>query len=362
MLMWENLRRLSSYVVIRGLLLFFTVVVAVWLIILVANLGGAMDKIIESQIKEQVGAMFQNPDLQQLPEAEKRKLYDQHVEILKKQYGLDRPFIERAFRYLLNGITLNLGYADKITSDTGSKQVRLILVERLPYTLLLWGPSQLFLFVFSVFMALVLSRRYGSLLDRITVMLAPTSAPPAWFYGILLILVFASMLRVLPYGGVVDPIPPPTRLGYALSVVKHMILPVFSVIIGALFVTIYNWRTFFLIYSSEDYVELAKAKGLSSRAIERKYILRPTLPPIITSFALMLISVWMGGIITETVFSWPGLGRMLYEAIGHADTPVIVGANVIYGYLLAISVFLLDILYAILDPRVRMGAAGGQKL
>lgn len=359
--MLENVRRLGSYMVVRGVLLFFTVVVAIWLIILVANMGGAMDKILESQIKEQVGVMLQNPDIQQLPEAERRKLYDQQVEILRRQYGLDRPFIERATRYLLNGVTLNFGFADKLTSDTGSKQVRLILLERLPHTLLLWGTAQLLLFFASVFVALMLSRRYGSLVDRLMVSLAPVSAPPAWFFGILLILIFASVLKLLPYGGFVDAPPPSTLLGYVASVLRHMVLPVLAVIIGQIFSTIYSWRTFFLIYSSEDYVELARAKGLPGRTIERRYILRPTLPPIITQFAMMLIGLWMGGIITETVFAWPGLGRRLYEAIGQNDTPVIVGANVIYGYLLAISVFFLDILYAALDPRVRLGAAGGQK-
>ncbi|MCS7216634.1 MAG: ABC transporter permease [Candidatus Bipolaricaulota bacterium] len=360
--MLENLRRVGIYVAVRGFLLFFTVVVAIWLVILIANMGGVMDKIIESQIREQVGLMFLNPDLQQLPEAMRRELYDRQVEILRRQYGLDRPFYERAARYLLNGITLNFGMAEKLTSDTGSKQVRLILVERLPHTLLLWGTGQLLLFFASVFFALILSRRYGSLADRLVVALAPTSAPPAWFYGILLILVFASLLKVLPYGGFVDAPPPPTRLGYVLSVLKHMILPVLAVFVNAIFASIYNWRTFFLIYSSEDYVELARAKGLPGRTLERRYILRPTLPPIVTNFTMSMIAVWMGGIITETVFSWPGLGRRLYEAIGQNDTPVIVGANVIYGYLLAISVFFLDILYAVLDPRVRVGAAGGQRL
>lgn len=360
--MRDNLRRLATYAGVRALLLFLTVVVAVWLIILIANMGGAMDQIIDSMIREQVGAMMQNPDIQQLPEAERRKFYDQQVELLRAQYGLDRPFIERALQHLLNGITMNLGYADRMQSDTGSRQVRLILVERLPYTLLLWGTAQFILFFGSVFLALVLSRRYGSTLDRAVVLLAPTSAPPAWFYGIILILIFASLLRVLPYGGYIDPMAPPTLLGRTLSVLKHMILPVSAVVIGALFATIYSWRTFFLIYSSEDYVELARAKGLSSRAIERRYILRPTLPPIVTSFAMMLIGVWMGGVITETVFAWPGLGRMLYSAISGNETAVIVGANVIYGYLLAMTVFLLDILYAALDPRVRIGAAGGQRL
>jgi peptide/nickel transport system permease protein len=242
-----------------------------------------------------------------------------------------------------------------MTSDSGSNQVRLILVERLPHTLLLWGVADLLVFFVSVFLALALSRRYGSLVDRLSVALAPVSTPPIWFYGILLILLFASALRVLPYGGFVDAPPPPTTLGYALSVAKHMVLPVLSVFIALIFSSLYSWRTFFLIYSSEDYVEMAKAKGLSSRAIERRYILRPTLPPIVTSFSMMMISLWMGGIVTETVFAWPGLGRLLYDAIQHVDTPVIVGSNVIYGYLLAITVLLLDFAYAALDPRVRLG-------
>ena len=96
---------------------------------------------------------------------------------------------------------------------------------------------------------------------------------------------------------------------------------------------------------------MAKAKGLTSRDIERRYILRPTLPTIITSFALLLIALWTGAPIFETVFNWPGLGRTLFQAIGLFDTPVIVGSTVIYAYLLAITVFLLDFIYALVDPR-----------
>ena len=95
---------------------------------------------------------------------------------------------------------------------------------------------------------------------------------------------------------------------------------------------------------------------MSDRAIERRYILRPTLPTIITSFLLMVIGMWMGAPIFETVFNWPGLGRALYEAVGYYDVPVIVGSTVIFAYLLAITVYLLDILYAIVDPRVRVGS------
>jgi peptide/nickel transport system permease protein len=102
---------------------------------------------------------------------------------------------------------------------------------------------------------------------------------------------------------------------------------------------------------------MAKAKGLPARDVERRYILRPTLPTIITQFALLLIAVWTGAIVTETVFQWPGLGRTFYQAIGLYDTPVIVGLTIIYAYLLAITVFMLDFVYALVDPRVKVGGS-----
>jgi peptide/nickel transport system permease protein len=247
-----------------------------------------------------------------------------------------------------------------MNSDTGSRTVRLIILERLPPTLLLMGTSNLFLFFGSVFLALGLSRRYGSLLDRAIIALSPTSAAPGWFYGIFAILIFAALLKVLPFGGMVSAPPPETTVEYALSVLQHLILPAGSLIISALFLSIYNWRTFFLIYSSEDYVDMAKAKGLTSRDIERRYILRPTLPTIVTSFALLLIGLWTGAIITETVFNWPGLGRTILRAVNLYDTPVIVATTIIYAYLLAITVFILDFVYALVDPRVKIGQGGSR--
>jgi len=206
---------------------------------------------------------------------------------------------------------------------------------------------------------LFLSRHYGSWLDRIVIAMAPSSSIPAWFYGIFLILFFASILHILPFGGMVDAPVPETLPAYIGSLLKHMILPMSALLIHSIFIAIYNWRTFFLIYSSEDYVDMAKAKGLTSRTIERQYILRPTLPPIVTSFAFTLVYLWQGAIILETVFAWPGLGRLLYQAINLFDVPVIVGNTVLIAYLLVTSVFLLDIIYALLDPRVKVG--GGER-
>jgi peptide/nickel transport system permease protein len=195
-------------------------------------------------------------------------------------------------------------------------------------------------------------------LDKFIIGMAPTSSAPAWFYGMLLILIFAAVLGWLPFGGMVAAPPPQDTLARILSIAKHMILPVTALLISSIFSGAYSRRTFFLIYSSEDYVEMAKAKGLSDREIERRYVLRPTLPTIITSFMLTIISLWTGAIVFETVFNWPGIGRLTQQAINLFDTPVIVATTVIYAYLLALTIFLLDIIYSLVDPRVKIGGGG----
>lgn len=349
--------RLLRYSLVRLVSLFATVVVGVFLTIMIANMGGYVDEIMRAQIRENVTiAVASNPANQTLDPDIRRQLVLERIAQEERRLGLDQPLILRSMKYLVNALTLDLGRAQNMTSDTGSKQVREIILNRLPSTLLLMGSANLVLFISSILIALNLSRHYGSFWDKLVIALSPTSSAPPWFYGIFLILIFAAVLKVLPFGGMVSAPPPDNKFEYGLSVLKHLILPASSLIISALFLSIYNYRTFFLIYSSEDYVEMAKAKGLPDRDIERNYILRPTLPTIITNFALLLIGLWTGAIITETVFLWPGLGRTLFKAIGLYDTPVIVASTIIFAYLLAITVFLLDFIYAMVDPRVKIGS------
>jgi peptide/nickel transport system permease protein len=349
--------RVARYILVRLFTLMITVVIAIYLTILIANLGGYVDTIMKNEIQDNVNQAFaSNHAAQAMDPVQRKKLIEETIAQQEQRMGLDTPVAVRTVNYLINGLSLNLGRAINMTSDNGSKTVRLILLERLPATLLLMGSSELFLFFSSVLLALSLSRHYGSFWDKLVIALSPTSSPPPWFYGIFLILIFASVFKMLPFGGIVDSPPPDNPFSFALSVLKHLILPASSLVISGFFLSIYNWRTFFLIYSSEDYVEMAKAKGLPARDIENRYILRPTLPAIVTNFALVLIGVWSGAIITETVFLWPGLGRTLYTAIGLYDTPVIVGSTIVYAYLLAITVFLLDFVYVLVDPRVKVGS------
>jgi len=353
--------RMAKYTAFRLVTMMITVTIGVYLTILIANMGGYVDTIMRNEIRDNTTqSMIANPAFRNLAPEVRAKLIQEKIASQEERLGLNQPFVIRSVRYLRNALTLNLGRALNMTSDNGSKEVRLIILERLPATLLLAGTSELILFFGSVFIALSLSRKYGSWLDKLTIALSPTSAAPPWFYGIFFILIFAAVFRILPFGGLVDSPPPDNTFNYGLNILKHLILPASSIIASAMFLSIYHYRTFFLIYSSEDYVEMAKAKGLPPRDVERRYILRPTLPTIITDFALLVIALWTGFTITETVFLWPGLGITIFRAIGLYDTPVIVGSTIIYAYLLAFTVFLLEFVYALVDPRVKVGSGSSQ--
>ncbi len=353
--------RVIKYTGVRLVVLFITVVIAIYLTILIANMGGYVDTMMRSEIEYNVTQVVAtNPANRNMTSEQKKLMTEQLISLEIKRRHLDQPLALRNATYLVDALTLNLGHATNMVSDTGSRTVRLILLERLPATLLLMGTAELFLFFSSLFLALTLSRQYGSFWDKFVIAMTPTSSAPGWFYGIFMILIFAAILKIMPFSGLVSTPPPANPVLYALSVLQHLALPAFSLFFSGFFLSIYGWRTFFLIYSSEDYVDMAKAKGLTSRDIERRYILRPTLPNIITNFALTLLGVWGGAIVTETIFIWPGLGRMFYTAIGAYDIPVIVGDTIIYAYLLAITVFFLEVVYVLVDPRVKIGGGGSQ--
>jgi len=145
-----------------------------------------------------------------------------------------------------------------------------------------------------------------------------------------------------------------------------MVIPVTAILLSLFLQCIYAWRTFFLLFAEEDYVELARAKGLSNRIVERKYILRPTMPYILTNFAILLVSFWQMTIALEKIINWPGIGRLYIltlpnffgESFYPGIMPITLGIVVLFAYLLGVTVFLLDIVYALVDPRVRIGSEG----
>jgi peptide/nickel transport system permease protein len=267
---------------------------------------------------------------------------------------LNDPFVVRCFRWLGRGLTLNWGETNIDSGSWGGRRqpIRAVIRTNLPRTLLIFGTANLALFLTTVLLALPLSRKHGNWVDRLVIGLSPLSSAPAWVYGIILNLAFLRIFGGVFSGGTFDAWPDEFRFGYIPMLLKHMALPFLAIFLSGLFQGIYAWRMFFLVYASEDYVEMARAKGLPPRMLERRYIIRPILPTLLTSFALLFTSLWQEVIILEHFFNVAGIGRLFVRALARYSTPVIVALVVTFAYLLAITVFLLDIAYALVDPRV----------
>jgi peptide/nickel transport system permease protein len=350
---WKGFAKFTAK---RAAVMFIVVIIATYLTIIIANMGGHVDEIVKGEIYISLTMKYKNnPQYDGYSNEQIQEIVEKEFQQEIKRLGLDTPFPIRSLLYLRNALTLDLGRAQYLTSDSGSRFVRNIIMERLPQTVLLFTTATVVNFVVTLSVGLYLSRHHGSLLDKLIISLSPTSVIPGWFYGIFLIMIFASTLHILPYGGILSVPAPKSPIPRFLDMVRHMILPLSSWVISAFFLGCYSYRTFFLIFSTEDYVEAARAKGVPPRQIERNYILRPSLPPIITTLALSLINSWSGAIITESVFNWPGLGLLTRTAISIFDTPVLIGVTIIYAYLLAATVLILDIIYGLIDPRIKLG-------
>jgi peptide/nickel transport system permease protein len=303
------------------------------------------------------------------------KLIEDWREELIDEAGLDLETIPRRFYWTFKALFMDWGDLNIVSIPRmglyvfSSRLVSLnrIILEYLPFTLLLAGSAYLMVFLLGIPLALAAARNYGRFIDRFLAVLAPISSLPSWVIGLILIWIFAVELRVLPIGGIFDKIPPENPIGYVPIVFRHMILPVLSILISIFFQLVYTWRTYFLINSEEDYVELGKAMGLPARKLQKKYILKPSLTFTITSFSLMLVSFWQMTMALEAVFNWPGIGWLYItyalpnfwgESMYPGELLIALTLVVIFAYLLGVVVFLLDIIYVIVDPRIRYGEKG----
>ena len=199
-----------------------------------------------------------------------------------------------------------------------------------------------------------MATRVGTKLDRgVSYASAISYAMPAWWAGILLILLLAFELRWLPAGGLYSTPPPEGGLARFFDLLHHAILPVFTLVLVSVGAWAYTVRTMVLNTAQEFFVTVGRAKGLSEGRIMRRYILRVAAPPIVTNLVLGLAASLGGAILTETVFNWPGMGRLYYEAILAADETVIVALTFMFTLLYVMARFTLEVLYVVLDPRIR---------
>ncbi|MSQ21995.1 MAG: ABC transporter permease [Dehalococcoidia bacterium] len=273
---------------------------------------------------------------------------------LERFYGLDRPWYTRLPNTVLRVITLDLGEARNLRSFKGSPKVTSIVLERLPYTVLLLTTSSIITAVVGLVVGVKLATRVGSRLDRsVSYLSAISYALPAWWTGILLILLLAFELRWLPSGGLYSSPPPQGGVLRFLDLLRHALLPVITLVLVSLGAWIYTVRTMVLNTAQEFFVTVARAKGLPEGRVMRRYILRVAAPPIVTNLVLGLAGSLGGAILTETVFNWPGMGRLYYDAILTADEGVIVALTFMFTLIYVVARFALEVIYVVLDPRIR---------
>ena len=347
----------GKYLVKRAIFLGLTLLVATYVTIVIANMGGYIDLIIRRQIEFQVSQQLaQDPHFHELSKEEQEAYRQKLIEGAIKAAGLDKPFWERSLIYLQKALTLDLGRAMFLRSAAGSSRVRDIILERLPWSVLLFTTGTVIDAALGILIGLHMGRKALSKFDRgMSIFAIVTTSIPSWFFGVLALLIFAYRLGWFPTGGLVTKFYGVPWNKLVIDLLYHLALPLACWVFSGIGSWAYTTRNIVIYTLQEDFVVAARAKGVPENLILRRYVLRPSLPPIVTMIALALIASWTGAIITETVFQWPGLGLLYWQAIVTMDAPVIIGLTVIYAYLLVITVFILDIIYGFLDPRIKVG-------
>jgi peptide/nickel transport system permease protein len=261
----------------------------------------------------------------------------EEVAALRARLGLDRPLPVQYFEYLTRAVQLDFGNSLRLDQPAAAA-----IGERLGATGRLAVCAMLLAVVICFPLGIVAALRPGSWVDGLVslVSLLGQSVPNFWL-GIMAILVFARFLRLLPSGGAES--------------WQHLVLPTVTLALPLIGVLTRLVRSGMLDVLHEDYVRTARAKGLAPRVVVARHALLNMLIPVITVIGLQLGHLLGGAVIVETVFAWPGIGRLLVEAISNRDYPLVQAAIVfITGGFVLIN-FLVDLSYGYLDPRVRLG-------
>jgi peptide/nickel transport system permease protein len=344
----------ASKLITRGITL-LGVLIAV-LLLVVATLGatGLSDKMLSAIVGEELRSLRQSLAQTIRDPDQLEKILKERKEQLIQSYGLDKPWYFRLPNMVLRVLTLDLGSSRTLRSFSGSQRVADIVLERLPYTIALVTTASVITAILGLLIGVKVATRVGSRLDRAVSYLAATSyALPSWWAGILFILFLSFQFRIFPSGGLYSTPPPQDFAGKVFDIFWHACLPIITLVTVSLGSWAYVVRTMVINTAQEDFVSVARAKGLPEKIVMRRYIIRVAAPPILTNIILGLAGSLGGAILTETVFNWPGMGRLYYDAVMSLDENVIVALTFLFTLIYIVSRFILEVLYIVLDPRVR---------
>ena len=259
-------------------------------------------------------------------------------------YGLDQPVHVQYLRWLGQLFNANLGY-----SIGAGRAVSDLISASLPPTLILAGASLILALLLAIPIGVISAIRRGTWVDQVaTTISAFGLSIPVFWYGLMLISLFAVNLRWLPAGGM-----------YTIGreslgdLLLHLVLPVIALGTVNMAQLVRYTRSSMLSVLHQDYVRTARAKGLSERAVVYRHAFRSALIPIVTLLGVLIPRLVGGAAVTESVFSWPGMGRLAVSAAFRRDYPTIMGITLLISLIVIVSNLIVDLMYSRLDPRVR---------
>jgi peptide/nickel transport system permease protein len=278
--------------------------------------------------------------------ARNARMTEEALQAIRHNMGLDRPVHEQLLIWLANLARGNLGI-----SYTQYRPVSQVIWDVFPNTLLLMGTGMMISLVAALVFGILAARRQYGFFDNATSFISYFGlAMPVFWFGLMLQLLFAVRLGWLPSAGMES-----TGGGGAWDVARHLVLPAFTIAIGS----IAGWsryvRSSTIESLSEDYVRTARAKGMDEQRVLLGHVLRNALIPFVTVVGIDVPLYLTGAVLVETVYSWPGMGRLFFDALTVRDYPVLMGILLLGAVLIVLGNLIADIVYGVLDPRISYG-------
>lgn len=277
-----------------------------------------------------------------------------YVEQLRRQFGFDQPLYQQLWIYLKGIAQLDFGY-----SYRNKVPVLQLIAERLPATLLLMVPAFVFSLVLGVLLGTLAARsRYTgrrTWLDS-TIMSGALLlyATPLFWLSLLMIILFSVQLDWLPAFGMESVGAGLTGWAHVKDVAAHLVLPVVS--LGCFFMAVYArlTRASMLEVMGMDFVKTARAKGVPAGQVVRRHVLRNAILPVVTFSGIQLGQMAGGAVLTETVFGWPGIGRLMFDALMQRDYQLLLGVFLVTSAMVVVFNLLTDLVYRLVDPRIEL--------
>lgn len=275
---------------------------------------------------------------------------EEYMRQIREQFGLDQPLWIQFVNYMANLLMFDLGY-----SFRHNREISELILDRLGATVLLMSASMVLSIGFGILLGAIAAIKERTLIGNAIMILAiVTYATPLFWVGLMLIIVFSLNLGWFPTSGIATIGAPLHGLDYVLDVAHHLVLP--AVALSFFYMALYTrlMRASMVETLGQDFIKTARAKGLSDRKIVLRHALRNAIIPVLTMAGVQVSALLGGSVIIESVFGWPGLGLLAYEALFARDLNLLLGIFFLSSILVVVTNAIVDVIYTLVDPRIRL--------